>query len=156
MPNIELDQIDRNILKIMQENNQTPHRLIADSVGLSAPAVTRRLKRLRSDHIIREDVSVLDSAALGRPLILIVEVVANSEQTAELDTMRNAFNRCPQIQHCYYVTGEADFILIFSISDMAEYEKLTRRLFLDCENVKRFTTFVSMETVKASEKIIVN
>ena len=155
MPMIELDRIDRKILAIMQDSNLTPHREIAERVGLSAPAVTRRLKRLRGNGIIRGDVSVLDGAALGRPLVLIVEVVAHSEQTDELDTLRDAFSRCPQIQHCYYVTGEADFILIFSVSDMAEYEVLTRKLFLGCENVKRFTTFVSMETVKASDKIIV-
>ena len=154
--NIELDRLDRKILGIMQESNLTPHREIAEIVGLSAPAVTRRLKRLRKGGVIRGDVSLLDGASLGRPLTLIVQVVADSEQISELDEMRHTFNRCPQIQQCYYVTGEADFILIFSVSDMTEYEQLTRRMFLQNDNVRRFTTFVSMETVKCSEKLIIN
>ena len=69
--------------------------------------------------------------------------------------MRSAFNNCPQIQQCYYVTGEADFILIFNVSDMAEYEKLTRSLFFSNQNVDRFTTFVAMETVKAGSNIVI-
>lgn len=151
----ELDRLDRKILAIMQNNNQTPHREIAEIVGLSTPAVTRRLKRLRSSGIIRGDVSLLNSKALGRPLTLIVQVSADREHIEELDSMRYEFEQCPQIQHCYYVTGEADFILIFSIGGMPEYERLTRSLFIENNNVRRFTTFVSMDTIKASDKIVI-
>ncbi|MGA8262345.1 MAG: Lrp/AsnC family transcriptional regulator [Arenicellales bacterium] len=150
-----IDRLDRRILAMVQENNLVSHREIADSVGLSTPAVTRRLKRLRADGVIRKDVSVLDSGKLDRPLTLIVAVLVESEQLEELDAMREAFSRCPQIQHCHYVTGEADFILIFNVADMAEYEELTRKLFFRSGNVKRFTTFVSMETIKADSKLVI-
>lgn len=152
---IELDRFDRSILAIIQENNLTPHRVIGERVGLSAPAVTRRLGRLRESGVIRRDVSLVDGTAVGRSLTLIVQVVADSEQTDQLDAMRNAFKAYPQVQHCYYVTGEADFILIFNVSDMHEYEQLTRSLFIENPNVKRFTTFVAMETVKAGQEVFV-
>ena len=152
---VELDRLDRRILEIVQENNQTPHREIAESIGLSTPAVTRRLKRLRESGIIQGDVSLLNGKVLGRSLTLIVQVSADREQTSELDAMRLTFEQCPQIQHCYYVTGDADFILIFNIGDMTEYEQLTRRLFLENNNVRRFTTFVSMDTVKANSWVVV-
>jgi len=155
MSRSELDRLDRRILAMVQENNLVPHRQIAEAVGLSTPAVTRRLKRLRADGLIREDVSVLDAGKLDRPLTIIATVVVESERPEELDAMREAFSRCPQIQHCHYVTGEADFILIFNVSDMAEYEDLTRRLFFRSGNVKRFTTFVSMDTIKANSKLMV-
>ena len=152
---IELDRLDLKILAIVQENNLTPHREIASSIGLSAPAVTRRLQRLRKNGVIQKNVSVLNSSALGRPLTLIVQVVAHSEQIEQLDRMRKSFEACQQIQQCYYVTGDADFILILNVSDMAEYEKLTRVLFFESENVSKFTTFVSMETVKSSSKVVI-
>ena len=78
--NFELDRIDIKILAIMQNSNLIPHREIAESVNLSAPAVTRRLQRLRKTGIIQGDISILNGAALGRSLILIVQVVAQSEQ----------------------------------------------------------------------------
>lgn len=155
MSHPKIDRLDRRILAMIQENNLLPHRQIADSVGLSTPAVTRRLKRLRADGVIREDVSVLDTEKLERPLTIIVTVVVESEQVEGLDAMREAFSRCPQIQHCHYVTGEADFILIFNVADMAEYEELTRKLFFKSGNVKRFTTFVSMDTIKANSKLVI-
>ncbi len=144
-----LDKIDRRILSVVQSNNLTPHRQIADLVGLSTPAVTRRLQRLRRNGLIQRDVSVLNASALGRPLTIIAQVSLRSEQLDDIDALRDAFRRCPQVQHCYYVTGNADFILILNVRDMAEYEELTRSLFFGSGNVTRFSTAVAMDTVKS-------
>ena len=151
-----LDRIDKRILNILQYDNLIPHRVIADKVGLSTPAVTRRLKRLRQDKFIKKDVSILNCEDLGRPLKLIVQVTADSELIVDLDKMRENFLLCPQIQQCYYVTGDADFILVFNVSDMAEYEKLTRNLFFEGNNVSRFTTFVSMQTIKDDSLVLLD
>ncbi len=153
--NIELDRLDRKILTIVQQNNLTPHREIAEAIGLSAPAVTRRLKRLRKSGVIKYDTSTLSKTALGKPLTIIAQVQAKNEQIENLDRMRTTFLECPQIQHCYYVTGGADFILIINVSDMSEYEQLTRKMFFEPSNVKRFTTFVSLETIKAGNTVVV-
>ena len=150
----EIDRTDRRILSIVQRHNLTPHREIADIVGLSTPAVTRRLQRLRKNGLIHSDVSVLDAAALGRPLTIIAEVSLRSEQLEDIDALRESFRDCPQVQHCYYVTGDADFILILNVKDMAEYEELTRSLFFGSGNVKRFSTSVAMETVKAHSQVL--
>ena len=104
-----LDQIDRKILAIIQHGNLTSHRDMANSVGLSAPAVTRRLKRLRNNGFIQSDVSVLHGKRLRRPLTLIVQVIADRKQVHDLDAMRQAFAACPQVQHCHYVTGGSGF-----------------------------------------------
>ena len=66
------------------------------------------------------------------------------------DAIRQRFLECPQVQQCYYVTGDIDFILIIAVKDMKEYEKLTRELFFEGGNVKRFMTFVAMDRVKVS------
>ena len=152
---MNLDRKDQKILEIVQSNNLTPHREIADRVGLSTAAVTRRLGRLRKQGYIKADVSVLNQKLLNRSLVIISQVVADSEKLEERDAMRDAFMRCPQIQQCHYVTGEADFILIFNVADMGEYESLTRELFFSSGNVKRFTTFVSMETVKSGQHVVI-
>lgn len=91
---------------------------------------------------------MLDEAAIGRPLTIIVHVAADNERLDLLDGMKDRFNRCPQVQQCYYVTGEIDFVLIVNVRDMAEYNELTRALFFEGGNVRSFRTCVSMENVK--------
>lgn len=64
--------------------------------------------------------------------------------------MKRRFSACPQVQQCYYVTGDTDFILIMNVRDMDEYTAVTRLLFFESGNVQSFRTCVAMEKVKAN------
>src|SRR5580704_9505860 len=145
-----LDAFDYRILEIIQSNNLTTHREIAEAINLSTPAVARRIHRLRSEGVIWKDVSILKPEQVGNPLTIIVGVSVESEVIEKLDALKQRFASCPQVQQCYYVTGETDFVLIVSVADMAEYEALTRTLFFNEGNVKHFRTAVSMQRVKVS------
>jgi Lrp/AsnC family transcriptional regulator, leucine-responsive regulatory protein len=147
---VELDDFDLRILAVVQRNNQTPHREIGEQVSLSVPSVARRLQRLRSAGVISHDRSTLDPDALGTRVTVIAHVSAESEAIELLDEMKARFEACEQIQQCYYVTGDVDFILIFCTRDMAEYTALTRTLFFAAGNVRSFRTFVAMERVKVT------
>jgi DNA-binding Lrp family transcriptional regulator len=144
----QLDEFDRKILRLVQSDNLMPQREISERVGLSAPAVARRLQRLRSTGVIRRDISVVNEGALGRPLTIVVEVTTENERLDLIDEMKRRFASCPQVLQCYYVTGETDFILVMNASDMDEYASLARQLFFNGGNVKSFRTCVAMEKVK--------
>jgi len=143
-----LDSFDLAILDVLQKNNATPQRLIGEMVNLSAPAVQRRIKRLEEAGVIRANVAIIDPDKVGRPLTIFVEVELESERVELIDAAKAGFAALPEVQQCYYVTGEADFILVITVATMAEYEDLTRRLFFANNNVKKFRTIVAMDRVK--------
>lgn len=143
-----LDTFDRKILEILQRDNTTPQRAIGVAVNLSAPAVQRRIKRMTEEGVIRANVAVVDPAAVGQAITIFVEVEVISETAEQIEQAKREFAAAPQIQQCYYVTGEADFILVIVVPTMADYEVLTRRLFFGNNNVKRFRTFVAMDRIK--------
>lgn len=151
-----LDAFDRKILAILQQDNTTPQRTIGEAVSLSAPAVQRRIKRMTEDGVIRANVAVVDPAAVGQSITLFVEVEVISETAEHIEAAKRAFAATPEIQQCYYVTGEADFILVITVPVMADYEALTRRLFFGNNNVKRFRTFVAMDRVKVGLGVMVD
>ena len=144
----QLDAFDRKILEILQRDNTTPQRTIGEAVNLSAPAVQRRIKRMTEEGVIRANVAVLDPAAVGQAITIFVEVEVISETAEQIEQAKRDFAAAPQIQQCYYVTGEADFVLVIVVPTMADYEVLTRRLFFGNNNVKRFRTFVAMDRIK--------
>lgn len=148
-PTVELDHFDLKILAVVQEDNLTPHREISEKVGLSAPAIARRLQRLRATGCIMKDMAIVDERKVRRPLTIVVEIAAESERLDLLDDMKRRFAASPNVQHCYYVTGSNDFVLIINSKDMDEYTQLTRELFFEAGNVKSFRTSVVMEKVKA-------
>lgn len=144
----QLDAFDRKILDILQRDNTTPQRTIGEAVNLSAPAVQRRIKRMTEEGVIRANVAIVDPAAVGQAITIFVEVEVISETAEQIEQAKREFAAAPQIQQCYYVTGEADFVLVIVVPSMAEYEALTRRLFFGNNNVKRFRTFVAMDRIK--------
>jgi Lrp/AsnC family leucine-responsive transcriptional regulator len=145
-----LDAHDLRLLELIQLDSRMPQSELGTRVHLSTAAVNRRLKRLRGEGVICRYGAVLAPAMLGHPLTIVTEVETESERIELLDAMKASFRACPQVQQCYYVTGEWDFILIFVVSDMAQYTALSRLLFFQSNNVRRFRTLVTMDHVKVS------
>ena len=143
-----LDAFDLAILRILQSDNATPQRVIAETVNLSAPSVQRRIRRMEETGVIKANIAVIDPAKIGQSITIFVEVEVISETADLIDAAKRDLAAAPEVQQCYYVTGEADFVLVIVVPAMGDYEALTRRLFFGNNNVKRFRTFVAMDRVK--------
>lgn len=146
---LELDRFDLAILDILQRDSTVSQREIAEAVGLSAPAVQRRIRRLRETGVIRAEVAILDASLLGRPLTLSVAVRVHDEHPARTAGLRARILAEPAVQQCYAITGEADFLLLVTAATMADYEAITGRLFGGDDNVRRFQTSVALGCLKA-------
>lgn len=146
---VSLDPFDLAILDILQRDNTTPQRVIGEAVNLSAPAVQRRIRRMEDAGVIRANVAIIEPDAVGHPITIFVEVEIISETAELIEAAKREFASVPEVQQCYYVTGETDFMLVIIVPTMAAYEALTKRLFFQNNNVKRFRTFVAMDRVKA-------
>ena len=139
-----LDDFDRAILRRVQRDARATGEDIGAAIGLSAAAVQRRLKRLRQLGVITAEVAVVDPVAVGQAMSFIVGVEMERERADVLDAFRRQARTDPNVQQCYYVTGESDFILIVTARDMDDFEQFTRRLLFDNANIRRFTTNVVM------------
>ena len=145
---LDLDDLDRRILALYQADTRLSAEAIGAEVGLSTAAVHRRLKRMRDGGVIEAEVAVLSPEALGLPLACVVAIDLDSEARGELDRFAARMRALPQVQQCFYVTGEFDFIVVVVAADMAAYETFTREHLLSDPNVRRFTTHVVMKRVK--------
>ena len=142
------DNADRTLLATLQRNAQVKLDQLADETGLSVATVQRRLTQLRRNGVIAGTVAVLDPAALGQAMTFVVSVELERERPDQIDGFARTACAEPQVQQCHYVTGEGDFVLICVARDMADFEALTRRLFFDQPNVRRFRTSVVMTSYK--------
>lgn len=147
---VVLDTFDYKILSIIQKNNLTPQRDIGEKIGLSAAAVQRRIKKLHELGTIEKDVTVIDREKIGNSVTILVEIFLDSEKIEQIDPLKKEFENIPEIQQCYYVTGESDFFLVIVVPSMSYYENLTRKIFFSNENIRRFRTIVVMGITKSS------
>lgn len=146
---MELDRIDARLLDIVQRNNRLSSEELGDKVGLSASGVQRRLKRLRSEGVIEADVSIVCPKAIGRNVTALVLISFERDRADIVDRFKRAIGKTTEVMSGYYVTGQADFVLVVTASDMESYEQFTRRLVHDNPDIKRLETMVVLDRVKA-------
>jgi len=152
----QLDNLDRTILALIQEDNTLGLEYLASKCDLSVTSVQRRLKRMRKDKTIDREIAVINPTAVDQNMTFVITVKLERERLDMLDAFRSIVKKDTQIQQCYYVTGEADFIIICTAKDMKDFEVLTHRLFFDNLNVRSFKTSVVMDRTKVGLSVLTN
>jgi len=121
-----LDQIDRRIVALLREGARRSFREVGEVVGLSAPAVKRRVDRLESAGVIAGYTAVLDPASFGWPMQAIVSLVCEGSMDAA--EVRAAVEGHPEVVAAFTVAGEASAVLLVRTSDTHHLERLLERL----------------------------
>jgi len=156
MSELELDKLDRQILNALQENNLTSADRLSETIGLSASAIQRRAKRLRKEKIILQDISVVDPKRVGQMATFIVEASLERENAQVVSNFKRRMMAAPEVQQCYYVTGDSDFILIVTARDIEEYEEVVQRLMFQDGAVRKFRTSVVLSRVKTGLAVAID
>ena len=99
--------------------------------------------------MITANVAVVDPTAAGLPITIIVDVMA--ERTS-MEALKVHF-AVPEVQQCYYVTGEVDVVLVLTAASMQEHQALGRRLFAENASVTWFKTVVALDRVKVGLEV---
>ena len=144
----DLDRFDRQLLDLVQEDSAQTAESLAERVPLSASAIQRRLRRLRDEGVIVRDVAVVDPASVGRPTFFLASLQLEHERPELRDQLAQWLRAQPAVQQAFYVTGEADFVLVLTAPDTASYEAFMSRLMRENPNVQRFKTSVALGVVK--------
>ena len=153
---IDLDELDLRLLDTLQQDNRIAMAELAVRVNSSPATCQRRIRRLREGGVITADTAVVDPAAVGYGMTMIVEVIIERERADLIDSFKRAVQECEHISQCYYVTGDADFILIVHVANIEEYDAIVSRIFHSNANIKQFKTLVAIRKIKSTSRIPIN
>ena len=145
---MELDHFDRLLLNLVQEDAGRTAESIAEEVALSPSAIQRRIRRMREQGVILRDISVVDPRKLAPSTAFVVSIHVEQERPELLSQFRSWLSTQRNVQQAFYVTGEADFVLIVTAPSTESYDVFMSRLVSENPNVKRFTTNVALGIVK--------
>jgi Lrp/AsnC family transcriptional regulator, leucine-responsive regulatory protein len=145
---MELDRLDRQLLNLIQEDLAQTTEQLAAKVPLSPSAIQRRLRRMREQGVVSREIAVVDARKVGRSTSFVVSIQVERERPELLGELRRWLVGQEHVQQAFYVTGEADFVLVICAPDTETYDALMARLVSENPNVKRFTTNVALSVVK--------
>lgn len=121
-----MDEIDRWIVALLIDDGRASYRVLGDRVGLSAPAVKRRVDRLLEDGVIAGIGARVSAAALDRSTGAFVELFC--EGSVPPAAIRDAMGLLPEVVAAYTVTGEADALLHVAVRDTTHLEQVLERI----------------------------
>jgi Lrp/AsnC family transcriptional regulator, leucine-responsive regulatory protein len=140
-----MDDIDRRILHVLQRDARTTHAALAQAVGLSAPAVFERVRKLEQQGIIQGYGARVNAAALGKPLTAFVRltVAYDERHAAGVAWLRDDAD----VLECYSVAGEDCYVLKTRVDSPAGLERLNQRIRARL-TVLRSVTMIALSAVK--------
>ena len=126
---IPLDEIDRTILRILLANSKTSQAEIAEQVGIKAPSVFERIKKLQDRGIIMGYSACVDADKLGKNLTAFISVtLEGGARYADESSIMEAIRAETSIEECHVVAGEESYIIKARVSTPLELQELTTRL----------------------------
>ena len=123
---IILDEIDKKIINILKINARESASSIAESVNLSIPATSDRIKKLEDSKIIKGYYAEIDSRKIGLNLSALITII--SESSSNYGKIIKFANQSDEIVECYATTGRGSHILIIETENTESLEKLLRKI----------------------------
>jgi Lrp/AsnC family transcriptional regulator, leucine-responsive regulatory protein len=140
---IDLDEIDLGILAILQENCRTSLARIGEQVGLSAPSVVERVKKLEDGGIIRGYHAILDARRLGMDITAFIGVSVSHPRL--IDAFEREVDSIEDVLECHHVTGAHTLLLKVKTANTSSLESLISRL-RSIDGVDKTETMVVLST----------
>ena len=144
----QLDEIDRKLLRALQDDAGLSHAALAEMVGASPASCWRRIKALEEAGVLKALVRLVDPTKVGRGVSVMVQVRMKSHaQTERLDFEAFLKTR-PEILECYSMSGEWDYLMRIVVEGVADYERFLMRQVLSHPNVATSASHFALSQVK--------
>ena len=144
---MSLDRIDLAILETLQQDARITNAALAERIGLSQSACSRRLDALEKAGTIRGYHARLSNAALGHRMTAIVHISLSGQFEKSLADFEAAVKRCPNVLSCHLMSGEYDYILRIAAKDLADYERIHKEWLSAMPHVTKINSSFALREV---------
>jgi Lrp/AsnC family transcriptional regulator, leucine-responsive regulatory protein len=142
----ELDEVDKMLLRKLQTNAKATTKELAADLGLTISPVYERIKRLENMGYISQYVAVLNKKLLPQKITTICQVSMRYHNEEFIEKFEQEVQKLEEVQECYHMAGEVDFLLKINISSLEEYHNFVKYKLSKIDNIGVLnSTFVLKE-----------
>lgn len=150
---MELDALDRRILRLLQKDGRLQNVDVAKAVGLSPSPCLRRIKILEEAGVIERYAAVLDPAKVGQGMTVFVRVWLKGQDTATVDAFTSQVKDLPQVVECHLMAGDCDFLLRVVSPDLNSYRQFQIDHLTRIPQVQSVKTEIPMQRIKLTSEL---
>ncbi len=142
-----MDKVDRDIVRLLQQDASLSARELGDQVGLTATPCWRRVKALEDDGVIIRRVAIVDPAAVNLDVTALVNIRTNDHSSAWVHSFQRAIDQFPEIVEAYRTSGDIDYLIKVLVPSIAAFDTFYKRL-IDAVDLYDVRTIFVMEELK--------
>lgn len=144
-----LDAIDREILRLLQDNGRMTNAALAEAVGLTPTPMLQRIRKLEQNGVITRYMAIVDPAKVGRPVLAFVHVTLKSHGLAMHQRFLERVDGLPEVIECHHIAGDEDFLLKVAMRDIAELETFLLQRISTSDVIGRVKTTLVLSSRKS-------
>ena len=148
----ELDNVDIQILKILQNDATISNADLADKVSLSPSPCARRVRLLEEKGYIRQQVTLLDNKKLGLSVTMFVQITLSRQRKKSLDAFEQEIIAWPEVMECYLMTGDIDYLVRVVLPDLDGCQQFLDKL-TDVDAIGHVRSSLSLKQVRYKTEI---
>ena len=150
---MKLDDTDKKLLAILQEDSKTNIKEVASQLNLTKTPIYERIKRYDQEGIIKKYVGVLDTSKLDTAMVVFCSVSLESQKLDALESFDKAIANIPEVVECYLMGGANDFLLKVVVKDLQAYHTFSSGKLAALPNVSQIKSTFVLNEVKRSTVI---
>ncbi|MFS2185581.1 Lrp/AsnC family transcriptional regulator [Mucilaginibacter sp. Mucisp84] len=143
-----LDDIDKRILNLLQEDSRLSNKQLAHLLHRSPNPTYVRVKRLQDEGYIRRYTTILNPKKIGRGVTVFTSVKLKEHSQKSLKAFMREVAKLDEIMECYHMSGDSDFILKIVIGNLDEYNHLMMEQLSNLPDVATMESTFVMSEVK--------
>ncbi|AYG95321.1 winged helix-turn-helix transcriptional regulator [Brevundimonas naejangsanensis] len=144
----KLDEADRRILRVLQQDGRITNQDLAAACNMSASSCFERVRRLRERGVITGYTALIDPKFAERELLIFIEVLLDRTTSDIFDQFAERIRRSPEVLECHMVAGGFDYLVKVRMKDMAAYRAFLADTLIVMPGVRETRTYAVMEEVK--------
>jgi len=147
-----LDQTDITILRILQNDSKKTAKEIAGMLNLTVSPVYERIRRLENQGYIKKYVAVLDKKRINRSVTAICQVSMRYHDETFIDEFEEQIQELKEVQECFHMAGQVDFILKIHVKSLEEYHEFIRYKLSKIKNIGLLNSAFVVKEIKQTNE----
>lgn len=150
---IELDEIDRELLKYLQQDARVTQAELARRVNLSPPGLQKRIRKLEESGVISRYVTLLDWEAVGYDMLCFVQVTLQRHEPTAVSNFKTAVRHMSEVLECHHITGEYDYLLKIVVHNRKHLEQFILETLTPVPGMDKVRTSLVLSEIKQTTAV---
>tara|TARA_Y100000815_G_C13162696_1_gene432293 strand:- start:183 stop:641 length:459 start_codon:yes stop_codon:yes gene_type:complete len=149
-----LDDLDKKLLKLLQEDSKQTNKALSNALGLSVTAVYERIRKLENNKVISKYVALLNKKQINKDFVAFCHVKLTQHTQDYVVKFEKEIRKLEEVLECYHLSGDYDYLLKVLVKDMSEFREFIVKKLTTLDHIGSTHSMFMINEVKHTTAVV--